>query len=132
MMGAREKRWDLSDSSDDESMRRGALGPSWIPPPRATASVRTRSVLVVDDGANGFSDERAVPVAVMPPMPPMPESPGLGPASRSPVAVDEPVGMLGRSKSRRKTIRKMVEGWWDLGLLEAQKRQTMLAAGRRV
>ncbi|KAH6669632.1 hypothetical protein F5X68DRAFT_215888 [Plectosphaerella plurivora] len=69
----------------------------------------------------------------MPPMPPMPESPGLGPAAKSPVLVpEEGVSGLGRTKSRRKTIRKMVEGWWDLGLLEAQKRQTMLAAGRRV
>lgn len=110
VMAAQDKRWDSSDS-DDESV--GMYPPQ---PPRATATVRTRSVLVVDDGVNGFDDNRAVPVATMPPMPPMPESPIM---ARSPVE-----GGLGlaRSKSRRKTLKEIIDGWWDLGLLEQRRK----------
>lgn len=59
---------------------------------------------------------REVPLPVeqmpLPPLPPMPAEE---------VSLVSPV--LGRTKSKRKTLLERIEGWWDLGLLE--KRQTM-------
>ncbi|KAF4459232.1 hypothetical protein FALBO_14015 [Fusarium albosuccineum] len=108
-MAHQEKRFD-SDSSDTESARQ-----PWFPPP-PTAPVRVKRVQL---------KETPRPVENMPPLPPqllVPPSPSFieeGP--RSP--------LLERVRSKRKTLMEMVDGWWDLGLLE--KRQTLFG-GRRV
>ncbi|RNJ60004.1 hypothetical protein D7B24_000199 [Verticillium nonalfalfae] len=149
MLALREKTWDTSDSSDDE--RAGATAPMvfaaqtrvprYAPPSlqpqvapvlEATAKLRMKSVMVVDDGMHGFGeDSRAVPVATMPPMPNSPGPLASPSIPMPPEPTDQPVGggLWKRSKSQRRTrtIKELIDGWWDLGLLEAQKRQTMLA-----
>lgn len=142
MASSYEKRFDSSSdysSSDEESINRGFRAmppppPPPPPPPIATADhTRARPDHDDDESDRGISslnshDNNAVPVAAMPPMPPMPDD---ADAASSPLSPDGGAAALGRSKSRRRTIKQIIDGWWDLGLLEAQKRQTMLANKRQ-
>ncbi|KAK1621824.1 hypothetical protein BDP81DRAFT_400845 [Colletotrichum phormii] len=148
-MLAREKRWDSDISSGSDSddahvavpppVSQPARTTAWFPPPPpmpmstqrqmppTTAQVQHKRVQIV---------EQRQPVHAMPVLPELIVSPAppLTPEARSPMTPMTPVEHLvhsrkglGRGKSKRKTIMEFIDGWWDLGLLEQQKR----AASRR-
>lgn len=119
---AKEKRWDSSDSDSDDvgvpvapPLASNAARP-WFPPPPITAQTRQKRVQIVE-----ASPLPIQPLPVLPEMvvTPPPVSPGDSAAHQLP---RKP---LTRGKSKRKTIKEFIDGWWDLGLLEAH-RQTML------
>ncbi|KAL0935549.1 uncharacterized protein CTRU02_210140 [Colletotrichum truncatum] len=66
-------------------------------------------------------------IVVTPPPPPSPASPG----ERAVVGDHHhqvPRKPLARAKSKRKTIMEFIDGWWDLGLLEAQRQNKLARA----
>ncbi|KAL2211658.1 hypothetical protein CC79DRAFT_1363957 [Sarocladium strictum] len=116
-----------SDSSDAESMHithpvsHNRAPEPWFPPP-PTAAVAERE----KKRPRVITREKPRPVEDIPPLPPLTNFP-----PPPPEPVDMPP-MPRRVKSQRKTVMGILDGWWDLNLLE--KRQTMFGganAGRK-
>ena len=113
-----------SDSSDVESMHitypvSNRSPEPWFPPP-PTAAVAQRE----KKRSRSMTREKPRPVEDIPPLPPLP------PLENFPPPPPEPVEMPPaprRAKSQRKTVLGILDGWWDLNLLD--KRQTLFKGG---
>ncbi|KAF6825011.1 hypothetical protein CMUS01_09995 [Colletotrichum musicola] len=107
----KEKRFDGSDSDSDSC----APQRPWFPPPPTAYVTSKRRVEIVQPAR--------LPVQPLPVLPQM----VVTPAPASPVEHLVHRKPLARGKSKRKTIMEFIDGWWDLGLLEQQKRENRLA-----
>ncbi|TDZ16148.1 hypothetical protein Cob_v010897 [Colletotrichum orbiculare MAFF 240422] len=88
----------------------------WFPP---TTQGRAQKRVEVVNPPAGAAASPVLPEMVLTPPPPSP-----GASSKDELLVSRKP--LARGRSKRKTIMEFIDGWWDLGLLEAQ-RQTVLA-----
>ncbi|KAK1508883.1 hypothetical protein CABS01_08113 [Colletotrichum abscissum] len=147
---AREKRFDsdYSSGSDSDDVHHVAAQPpasqhirttAWFPPPPmpvstqrqmqmppTTAQVQHKRVQIVEQ-RQPVHPMPVLPELIVSPAPPLSPAPSSARSPMTPVEHLVHGKGLGRGKSKRKTIMEFIDGWWDLGLLEQQKR----AASRR-
>ncbi|KAJ0325521.1 hypothetical protein COL5a_007330 [Colletotrichum fioriniae] len=147
---ARKKRWDsdYSSGSDSDDVHHVAVPPpasqhtrttAWFPPPPmpmstqrqmqmppTTAQVQHKRVQIVEQ-RQPVHPMPVLPELIVSPAPPLSPAPSSARSPMTPVEHLVHGKGLGRGKSKRKTIMEFIDGWWDLGLLEQQKR----AASRR-
>ncbi|KAF6807934.1 hypothetical protein CSOJ01_07879 [Colletotrichum sojae] len=114
----KEKRFDSDSDSDGPSVA-GSQQRPWFPPPPTAYVTSRRRVEIVQPARLPVQPLPVLPQMVVTPTPPAPpQSPVEHLVHRKPLA---------RGKSKRKTIMEFIDGWWDLGLLEQQKRENRLA-----
>ncbi|KAF9872439.1 hypothetical protein CkaCkLH20_09936 [Colletotrichum karsti] len=134
----REKRWDSDDSDSDGAataplVSSSAQRPGFPPPP--TAPVRKVKIV---EGKVTIQPLPVLPEMVLtpPPAESAPKDGGLSPAAASPTEKEKdghqvPRKPLARAKSKRMTIMHFIDGWWDLGLLEQERKKSLMRAASR-
>lgn len=110
-----EKRWE-SDSESDIGITAplNETPKPWFPPPPTASEMKRARPL-----------QRAKPLEEMPPLPNLADMPPPAPVAFPPASKPRLGRTLTRAKSKRMTLFQVIDGWWDLGLLD--KRKTMFA-----